>query len=156
MANIARTADATWRGDLRSGNGQINSASGVLQDVAYSFRTRFEQSPGTNPEELIAAAHAACYSMAFANTLSTKGHQPQEIDTRATCVLEPQQPSGFKITTMRLETRGRVSGIDEATFQEIAREAEQACPVSNALRGSLKIELNATLISSAGALERER
>lgn len=146
MANIERKAEATWNGDLRSGNGEFTSASGVFKEVPYSFRTRFEQEPGTNPEELIAAAHAACYSMAFAATLSRKGHQPQEIHTHATCVMEPAQPSGFKITTMRLEAKGKVEGLDQAAFQELAKEAEQACPVSNALRGSLKIELNASLM----------
>ena len=146
MANLERTAEAVWNGDLRGGNGQFSSTSGVFNEVPYSFRTRFENEPGTNPEELIAAAHAACYSMAFAGALTRKGYQPQEIQTRATCVLEPQQPSGFKITTMRLETRGRVEGIDEATFKEVAKEGEQGCPVSNALRGSLQIELNASLM----------
>lgn len=146
MANIERTAEATWNGDLRSGKGEFSSASGVFDHVPYSFRTRFENSPGTNPEELIAAAHAACYSMAFANTLARKGHQPQEVHTHATCVMEPQQSGGFKITTMRLHARGRVEDLDDATFKAIAKEAEQACPVSNALRGSLKIELDAALM----------
>jgi osmotically inducible protein OsmC len=143
---IERTAQAVWRGDLRSGDGQFSSTSGVFKDVPYSFKTRFENEPGTNPEELIAAAHAACYSMAFAATLARKGHQPQEIETRATCIMEPQQPSGFKITKMRLQTRGRVEGLDEATFKELAKEGEQGCPVSNALRGSLQIELEASLM----------
>lgn len=145
MADIERTANAVWNGDLRSGNGQISSTSGVLDNTVYSFATRFEHKPGTNPEELIAAAHAACFSMAFANTLSKKGHQPQEVQTSATCVLSPQQPSGFKITKMRLESRVKVDGLDDATFQQIAREAEAGCPVSNVLRGGLEIELNATL-----------
>ncbi len=142
MANIERVAEARWSGELRGGNGQINSASGVLDDAAYNFGTRFEQEPGTNPDELLAAAHASCYSMAFAAQLGRRGYQPQEIQTKATCILTPQQPSGYKISKMRLETRGRVEGIDDATFQQIAREAEAACPVSNALR-SLEIELDA-------------
>jgi osmotically inducible protein OsmC len=146
MANIERVAEATWNGDLRGGNGNFSSSSGVLRDIPVSFKTRFEHEPGTNPEELIASAHATCYSMAFAATLGRKGYQPQEIHTKATCVMEPQRPSGFKITKMRLETQAKVDGLDEATFQEIAREGEQACPVSNALRGSLEIELNATLM----------
>jgi osmotically inducible protein OsmC len=142
---LERTADAVWRGDLRNGEGTFTANSGAFTDLPYSFETRFENSPGTNPEELLAAAHAACYSMAFANTLAKKGHRPEEIRTHATCVLEPQQPSGFKITTMRLQARGRVPGIDEATFKQIAQEAEQGCPVSNALR-SLKIEVDASLM----------
>jgi osmotically inducible protein OsmC len=146
MADIERTANAVWNGDLRSGNGQISSTSGVLDNTPYSFATRFENKPGTNPEELIAAAHSACFSMAFAGTLSRKGHQPQQIETTATCVLSPQQPSGFKITKMRLESQVKVDGLDDETFQQIAREAEAGCPVSNALRGSLEIELHASLM----------
>ncbi|MCS7222744.1 MAG: OsmC family protein [Anaerolineae bacterium] len=146
MADIRRTAEAVWYGDLRGGNGKISSASGVLKDVPYSFATRFENSPGTNPEELIAAAHAACYSMAFAHTLSGKGYKPESIETRAICHLTPQPTGGFRITKMRLETRGRVPGLDEATFQQIALEAEKGCPVSNALR-SIEIEVDAKLVS---------
>lgn len=146
MADIERSASAVWNGELRGGNGQISSTSGVLQDTPYSFATRFEQANGTNPEELIAAAHAACYSMAFAATLGRKGFTPQQIQTRAICSLSPQQPSGFKITKMRLETQGRVENIDEATFKQIAQEAEQGCPVSNVLRGGAQIELEATLL----------
>ncbi len=145
IADIERVSEATWNGELRTGNGQLSSGSGVLSEVPYNFRTRFEQEPGTNPEELIAAAHAACYSMAFAGTLGRKGHQPQQIHTTATCVLTPQQPSGFKITKMRLQTQGKADGIDQATFEELAREAEAACPVSNALR-AIEIELNARLM----------
>jgi lipoyl-dependent peroxiredoxin len=145
MADIERSASAVWNGEVRGGNGQISSASGVLNDTSYSFATRFEQANGTNPEELIAAAHAACYSMAFAATLGRKGFKPQQIETRATCSLTPQT-AGFKISKMRLETRGQVEGIDEATFKQVAQEAEQSCPVSNALRGSVQIELDAALL----------
>ena len=144
-ADIERHSEATWMGEVRSGDGQITSASGTLSDTPYSFVSRFEQGDGTNPEELIAAAHAACYSMAFAATLGRKGHKPQQITTRATISLTPQT-AGFKITRMRLETRGRVEGLDEATFQEIAREAETTCPVSNVLRNNLEIELDAKLM----------
>ena len=146
MADIERTAEAIWNGELKGGTGQISSSSGVLDSTPYSFATRFENARGTNPEELIAAAHAACYSMAFAATLGRKGFRPEQIQTRAICSLTPQQPSGFKITKMRLETRAKVGGLEDAAFQEIAREAERACPVSNALRGGLDIELEATLV----------
>jgi osmotically inducible protein OsmC len=146
MADIQRTAEAMWKGDLRSGNGRITSNSGVLKDTPYSFATRFKDAPGTNPEELIAAAHAACYSMAFADTLSGKGYQPERIETHAICSLSSQQEGGFRITKMRLETRGQVPGIDETTLRQVAQEAERACPVSNALRGGVEIELNATLV----------
>ena len=134
----------TWKGGLTSGEGRVSSASTVLNDTPYSFGTRFEQESGTNPEELIAAAHAACYSMAFSATLEAKDYSPQEIHTRATCSLEPKEGGGFHITKMRLETRGKVDGMDGATFKEIAREAEAGCPVSNALR-SIEIELDAAL-----------
>lgn len=145
MAAIRRTAGAVWNGNLASGNGQITSNSRVLNNTPYSFKTRFEQSAGTNPEELIAAAHAACYSMAFAHTFE-RGYQPQSIETQAVCSLEPQAEGGFKITTMRLETKGSVPNIDRTQFREIAQQAEAACPVSNALRGGVKIELEATLV----------
>lgn len=146
MATIQRTAQAVWSGDLRSGNGKISSTSGILKETSYSFATRFENSPGTNPEELIAAAHAACYSMAFAFTLSNKGYQPTSVETQAVCSLEPQETGGFKITKIRLQTRGQVPNIDAATFQQVAQEAEAGCPVSNALRGGVEIELDATLV----------
>ena len=145
MADIERTAEAVWNGDLRGGSGRIASSSGVLADTPYSFATRFEQKPGTNPEELIAAAQAACYSMAFAHTLAGKGYKPQSVETHATCSLSPQAEGGFKITKMRLDVRGQVPGIDEETFQQIAREAEQGCPVANLLRNGLEIELQAAL-----------
>src|SRR5437764_9643330 len=144
MADIERNAEATWTGEIRRGAGRISTGSGVLRDSPYSFATRFEQAPGTNPEELIAAAHAACYSMALAATLGRKGHQPQQVRTRAVCSLTPQA-GGYKITRLRLETRGQVAGLDEATFRQLAQEAEAACPVSNALRGNVQIELDATL-----------
>lgn len=146
MADLKRTAKAVWNGDLKSGKGEINATSGVLKDTPYSFATRFENSPGTNPEELIASAHAACYSMAFAHTLSEKGYQPQSIQTQAVCTIEPQEAGGFKITKIRLETRGQVSNIDAATFKEVAKEAGAGCPVSNALRGGVEIELDAALM----------
>lgn len=145
MATIQRKATATWNGGLKGGHGQISATSGVLKDTPYSFATRFENAPGTNPEELIAAAHAACYSMAFALTLSERGYAPEKVDTRATCTVASQPGGGFKITTIHLDTQGQVPGIDAATFEQIARDAEQICPVSNALRGGVTIELNATL-----------
>jgi osmotically inducible protein OsmC len=146
MADIRRTAEAVWRGNLRGGNGHIASSSGVLKDTPYSFGTRFEDEPGTNPEELIAAAHAACYNMALAHTLDSKGYRPERIETQAICTLSPQKGGGFRITKMRLETRGQVPGLDEATFKQIAQEAEKGCPVSNALRGGLEIKLGAALM----------
>ena len=133
MPDIKRKARAVWTGDLRTGKGSIDADSGVLEQVSYSFATRFMNEKGTNPEELIAAAHAACYSMAFANTLAEKGYQPEKIETRSTCIMSKQE-NGFRITGMQLEVRGKVPGIDEATLKKISKEADEGCPVSNLLR----------------------
>jgi osmotically inducible protein OsmC len=133
-----------WRGDLREGNGTVSVESAVLRDQDYSFATRFEQAPGTNPEELIGAAHAGCYSMAFANVLSQNGYEVDGIETTATVHLA-NKDGGFKITKSALEVRGRVPDIDEETFKEMAEEADAACPVSNLLRPGLEIELKAIL-----------
>lgn len=141
MAAIKRTATGRWQGDLRGGNGELNSGSGVLSNIPLSFATRFENAKGTNPEELIAAAHAGCYSMAFANYLSEQGHQPEEISTEATITLD-----NLAITQMHLVTTGRVPGLEEADFERLAQEAEQQCPVSNLLRGGLQISLEARLM----------
>jgi osmotically inducible protein OsmC len=141
MPGIERTATGRWQGDLKSGTGQIDApTSGVLKDVPFTYATRFENAKGTNPEELIAAAHAACYSMALSNYLSQQGHVPEEIKTSATITLD----SG-KITKVHLVTRGRVSGIDDATFKRLADEGEKRCPVSNLLRPGLEISLDAAL-----------
>ena len=140
MPAIERTASGTWSGDLRTGKGRIGSTSGVLADTPFSFATRFENAKGTNPEELIAAAHAACFSMAFSNYLSTNGHVPDEISTKATITLEDG-----RIHKMHLVTRGKVQGMDDATFKRMADEAEKKCPVSNLLRSGLAISLDAAL-----------
>lgn len=141
MPGIERTATGRWQGDLKSGSGQIDaSGSGVLSNTPFTYATRFENAKGTNPEELIAAAHAACYSMAFSNYLSTQGHVPDQIETNATITLD----SG-KITKMHLVTRGKVPGLDDATFKRLADEAEKRCPVSNLLRPGLEISLDAAL-----------
>jgi lipoyl-dependent peroxiredoxin len=144
MADILRSAEAVWDGDLRGGKGRFSAASGLFKETPYSFATRFESAPGTNPEELIAAALAACYSMALSATLGAKGHKPERIQTKAICHLTPQQPAGFAITKMSLETRGKVPGLDEATFRQIALEMK--CPVSGALQGNVAIEIDAKLL----------
>lgn len=144
MADIRRTGEATWRGDLTRGDGVVSTESGTLAQESYTFKTRFGNAEGTNPEELIAAAHAACYSMAFAHTLSEKGHRPESITTRATCSLVPTD-GGFRIARMHLQVRGKVPGLDEAAFRQIAEEADRGCPVSNLLRPGLKIEREVAL-----------
>ena len=141
MPAILRTATGTWHGDLKGGKGSIDSTSGVLNATPFTFATRFENAKGTNPEELIAAAHAACFSMAFSNYLSTQGHVPDTIATKATITLEDG-----RIHKMHLETRGKVSGLDNATFKRLADEAEKKCPVSNLLRPGLTITLDAALM----------
>ena len=142
MAAILRSASGTWHGNLRHGKGTIDApASGVLKDTPFSFATRFENAKGTNPEELIAAAHAACYSMAFSHYLSEQGHVPDTIVTKATISLEDG-----KIHAMHLETRGKVAGVDNENFKRLADEAEKKCPVSNLLRPGLTITLDASLM----------
>lgn len=145
MADIERTGTAVWTGDLRSGEGTMSTGSAVLRDTPFTFATRFQQAPGTNPDELIAAAHAGCYSMSLGNVLSQKGYQVEGIETTATVHLTPQEGGGFAISKSALEVRGRVPDIQIETFQQLAEEAEAACPVSNLLRPGLQIELEAML-----------
>jgi len=138
---IHRRASGSWTGDLKSGNGTVSTQSGALDNLPFTFGTRFGDVPGTNPEELIAAAHAGCFSMAFSAYLGGQGITPNRIETKALCVLEPLDSGGFKIAKMRLTVSGDVPGVDAAHFAELARAAEKGCPVSNALRGSVEIEL---------------
>lgn len=146
MAEIRRMAEATWTGSSREGNGTVSTHSGVLKDVDYTWKMRFEDTPGTNPEELIAAAHAGCFSMAFAGVLARAGFPPERLHTRATCIMTSKPEGGFNITGMQLNVRGKVAGIDAQKFEELARQAEQNCPVSVLLRPGLKsIELLAEL-----------
>jgi osmotically inducible protein OsmC len=140
---VARKAEAEWRGDLRSGKGQVSLGSGAWSGP-YSFRSRFESGEGTNPEELIGAAHAGCFSMALAAGLTQAGHAPERIHTMATVEIE-QQDGGFAIPRILLRTEARVPGIDEGAFQEQARTAKVNCPVSKALAGTT-IELEAKLL----------
>lgn len=146
MPEINRMASAEWKGNLQEGNGRVSTSSGAFSDKAYSFKTRFENEPGTNPEELIAAAHAACFSMAFASFLSKRSFVPESIATTATCIMTPKEGGGFRISKMRLEVKGRVAGLDAATFQQYAEEAEKGCPVSVVLRPGLdEVEVIASL-----------
>ena len=144
MADIKRKGMAVWSGTLPEGKGTVSVESAALRDEAYSFATRFEDKPGTNPEELIAAAHAGCYSMAIANALAQKGYQVDGIETTATVHLAKTE-EGFAITKSALQVRGRVPDIDQETFERVAEEADAACPVSNLLRPGLEIELEAML-----------
>jgi lipoyl-dependent peroxiredoxin len=136
-------ASASWEGGLRTGRGQFKAGSGAFQGD-YSFTTRFEGARGTNPEELIAAAHAACLSMALSAGLEKAGTPPTRISTDAACTVE-KVGDGFKITRMRLEVRGKVPGITPAAFSKAAEDAKQGCPVSGALKGNVQFELHARL-----------
>jgi len=139
-----RRAEAVWTGDVPTGGGEITFKSGALKSVPYNFSTRFGDQPGTNPEELLAAAHAACYSMALTFFLGNNGQKPASIDTTAVCTVEPHD-GGFKITKSKLEVTGDVPGLTQEQFADYARQAEAVCPVSNALRNNIEITVDATL-----------
>ncbi len=138
-----RTADARWNGDLRTGSGKMRLGSGAFEG-AYSFASRFEQGQGTNPEELVAAAHAGCFSMAAASGLSKAGFKPESIATKATVHLDSVS-GGFKITRIDLDMEADVPGIDEAKFLEVAEAAKKGCPLSQALAAVPEIKLTARL-----------
>ncbi|HSR42455.1 MAG TPA: OsmC family protein [Longimicrobiales bacterium] len=138
-----RTAEAEWKGDLPSGTGTVKSESGALH-ASYSFASRFEEGTGTNPEELIGAAHAGCFSMALANILAQDGHDPRRIGTTARVHLE-KGDEGPGITRIQLLCEAEVPGLDDASFQEYARKAREGCPVSRALAAT-KVELEAKLV----------
>ena len=140
-----RNGSAEWRGDLRSGGGDLTVGDGVFKG-AYSFSSRFEEGEGTNPEELIAAAHAACFTMALSNILAQHGHAPEVVRTTAKVHLR-QSDDGPAIQLIELETEGRVADIDQDHFAEHAEEAKQGCPVSRALAGVKEITLNARLMT---------
>ncbi len=141
-----RKAGVLWTGELKNGNGIVSTESRALFEYPFNSRMRFEDEPGTNPEELIAAAHAACFSMALASILAKHGYEPVRTDTTATCTLASKDGGGFKITTMQLHVRADVPGIDEATFEKLIRETDEVCPVSNLLRNGLAIQIDATLL----------
>jgi lipoyl-dependent peroxiredoxin len=136
-------ASAVWDGVLRSGRGHFKAGSGAFEGD-YSFATRFENARGTNPEELIAAAHAACLSMALSAGLEKAGTPATRISTKASCTVD-KAGEGFKITRMRLEVRGKVAGLDQAGFAQAAEAAKNGCPVSTALQGNVEMELDARL-----------
>lgn len=135
-----KKAEAIWKGNLKSGNGTMKVGSGAYEG-AYSFATRFENKEGSNPEELIGAAHAGCYSMAFSNELDKAGFTPNSVETKAEVTIDPSQGA---ITTIKLTAKGNVPNIDNDKFQEIAEAAKNGCPVSKALTG-VDIQLDATL-----------
>jgi osmotically inducible protein OsmC len=139
---MQRKASAVWKGGLKEGKGSISAPGGVLANTPYSFTTRFENAPGTNPEELIAAAHAACFSMALSAQLGGANLTPESISTNVTLSLD-KLDSGWTITASHLDVVGRVPGADAATFQKYAEAAEKGCPVSKVLNA--KISMTAKL-----------
>ena len=136
---MIRKAKAVWRGTGRAGNGKLSTDSGVLADTPYSFKTRFENEKGTNPEELIAAAHAGCFTMAVAFRLQAAGYTPTELNTEAAVTLEPEG-QGFRISRSALSLRAQVPNLDEASFARIADDAEKTCPVSRVLKAEITLD----------------
>jgi len=139
---MQRKASAVWKGGLKDGKGSVSATNGVLSNTPYSFTTRFENTPGTNPEELIAAAHAACFSMALSAQLGTANLTPESINTTANLTLE-KLDSGWTITAVHLDVIGRVPKADAAAFQKAAQDAKNGCPVSKVLKAN--ITMNAKL-----------
>jgi osmotically inducible protein OsmC len=146
MANVERRAHVVWEGDLMGGSGTLTEEdSGALREAPVTFAARTQSPDGkTSPEELIASAHATCYAMALSNTLAEQDASPTRLEVDAVCILDDEQ---LKITTVDLDVRGQVSGMSGDDFEDAARQAEQICPVSNALRNNVEIRLNARLES---------
>ena len=138
-----RSGSAVWKGDLEGGEGDLTVGDGVFSG-AYSFKSRFEEGEGTNPEELIAAAHAACFSMAFSNILAGSGHTPESVETRARVVLK-EVDGAPTLARIELTAEGSVPGIDPDEYQRLAEEAKKDCPVSRALASVPEITLEASL-----------
>jgi osmotically inducible protein OsmC len=136
---MIRKANAVWQGTGRAGSGRISTDSGVLAETPYSFRTRFEGETGTNPEELIAAAHAGCFAMALAFRLQAEGLTPTELVTEAAVTLE-QEGQGFPISRSALTLRAKVPNLEEAAFARLAGDAEKTCPVSKVLNAAITLD----------------
>ncbi len=149
-AQAERRADVMWEGDLLTGKGTVISVtSGAFGSLPVSWPARTAEPGGlTSPEELLAAAHAACYAMAFSNVLKGRGTPPQRLEVSATVGFHPKVGGGFEVSFSHLTVRGQVQGIDQAGFEQAAREGEQACPISNALRNNVQIDVEANLESA--------
>lgn len=141
---MQRNASAHWTGGLKDGKGTLTAPSGILKNTPYSFATRFESQPGTNPEELVAAAHAGCFSMALSAQLGNAGMTAQAIDTTATVTLDKVE-GGFAITTVHLQVRAKIPGADKTKFDQAAKNAKEGCPISKLLNA--KITMDAQLES---------
>ncbi len=136
---MKRTATAIWNGGFKDGSGAISTESGVLEQTQYSFSTRFEEGKGTNPEELIAAAHAGCFSMALSAELGKAGRNPERIETEAAVTLL-KTDAGFTVTAVHLKVRGKVPGATPPDFKEIAIKAKEGCPISRLLKAEITLE----------------
>jgi osmotically inducible protein OsmC len=146
MADITRRADVVWEGGLADGSGHFNVGSGVFREQPVTWASRVEAPGGkTSPEELIAAAHASCYAMAFSHTLGEAGHPPERLQVSSVVTFAPLPAGGFKVAMSELTVRGRVAGLDATRFEQLARDGEAGCPISNALRGNVEIALTAEL-----------
>lgn len=143
---MKRAASARWEGNLKDGKGTMSTSSGAIKETPFSFRTRFEDSPGTNPEELIGAAQAGCFSMALSAGLAEKGMTPERVDTTATVTLEPVDGKPT-VSAIHLEVVARIPGADAAKFQAIAADTKENCPISRLLKPGTKITMNARLES---------
>ncbi len=140
-----RSASAVWHGGLKDGKGTVSTQTGALKEIQYSFGSRFEEGSGTNPEELLAAAHAGCYSMALSAQFTEAGLKPETIETTAAVTLEMLKEGGPTITKIHLTTKVAAPGLDQAKFQELANNAKVGCPLSKVLKAA-EITLDASLV----------
>ncbi|HYY78216.1 MAG TPA: OsmC family peroxiredoxin [Actinomycetes bacterium] len=148
MPTAERQAHTLWEGPLTSGQGDLEFASSDIGRFPVTWASRVEKADGrTSPEELLAAAHAACYAMAFSHTLTQAGNPPEQLHVTATVTLDPKEGGGVVVTRSALEVSGRVAGLDQAGFEAAAEQAELGCPISNAIRGNVAVTVNATLQS---------
>jgi lipoyl-dependent peroxiredoxin len=140
-----RKATAAWEGGLKTGKGNLRTETGAASG-AYNFGSRFESGTGTNPEELLAAAHAACYSMALSGSLEKAGKAPQKVETDAACTVEPKEGGGFRVSKMHLVVKATVPDIENDEFQKIAAATKDGCPISGVLKGNVEVTLEAKLV----------
>ena len=146
MAGMKSVASTAWNGDLAAGSGMVEFNSGGIKNSPVTWASRTESSDGkTSPEELIAAAHSSCFAMAFSHTLTTSGHKPEHLFVTSTVDLQPKDGGGFQVVSSALQVRGKVPGLSQDEFTQFAAQAEQGCPVSNALRGNVQITVDANL-----------
>jgi osmotically inducible protein OsmC len=142
---MIRKASAVWKGGLKDGKGTVSTSSGALKELPYNFSMRFEEQPGTNPEELIGAAHAGCYSMALSLTVANGGLKLESVQTQASVSLEPQPAGGFAVTKIHLDVVASIPGATAEQFAKFAEDTKNGCPISKLLKGSAEITLSARL-----------